>query len=251
MSDPLRFGPQAALCRTEPCAGCGAPPPCDPDHVVTRGAGGLDEDTVPLCRTCHIERHALGWLTFQQRATARLGRPVDLEKHARFMAHLVATGPRTLPPGKALRLSGRPVVVLEPDPRAFRFAVRFRSRSAPGRTYDVALSVEGYWSCECFPFLKDDTCAHLDAARAAWARLRAAPTWKVRPEVADEIRRVERGQEPGQNDDLLLDYACERCGEDTRQNERAYGSREYYEGLWVCRPCYVTIAPDAAQGEDT
>lgn len=171
MTDPLRFGPQAALCRTEPCAGCGAPPPCDPDHVITRGAGGLDEDTAPLCRVCHIERHALGVSTFEARASARLGRKVDLLAVASFMRHLALRGPVDAPADLVL---ARPVEVLRPDPRVARFALRFPSRSSPGRTYDVALSDEGHWSCECFPWLKDDTCTHVDTARAAWARLRSA-----------------------------------------------------------------------------
>jgi hypothetical protein len=44
-----QFGRQAALCRTLPCCACGAPPPSDPHHVRSRGAGGLDKDTAPLC----------------------------------------------------------------------------------------------------------------------------------------------------------------------------------------------------------
>jgi hypothetical protein len=245
VADPLRFGPQAELCRAEPCAGCGAPPPCDPDHVTTRGAGGLDSDCAPLCRVCHVERHALGIATFEARASERLGRPVDLAKVAAFLAHVVARGPRELPAGAAIRLSGTPVLLLEPDPRAFRFAVRFASRSSPSRTYDVALSNEGWWSCECFPFLRSDTCSHLDAARAAWARLRSAPTWRAKQDVRDVLRRVHEGQEPGQNDDLCGQDACERCGDDARST----GGRHYHQGLWVCAGCRAVLAPDP--DEDT
>lgn len=55
------FGPQAKLCRTLPCCACGSPPPSDPDHVRTRGAGGKDlGNVVPLCRRCHSQRHDLG-----------------------------------------------------------------------------------------------------------------------------------------------------------------------------------------------
>lgn len=50
-------GPQTALCRALPCCACGAPPPSDPHHVRSRGAGGLDCDTVPLCRLCHGQIH--------------------------------------------------------------------------------------------------------------------------------------------------------------------------------------------------
>lgn len=55
-----QFGPQADLCRQLPCCACGAKPPSEPDHVRSRGAGGTDEDTVPMCRTCHDLRHAFG-----------------------------------------------------------------------------------------------------------------------------------------------------------------------------------------------
>lgn len=54
------FGPQAELCRALRCCVCGFPPPSDPEHVRTRGAGGKDRDTVPLCRSCHDLRHAKG-----------------------------------------------------------------------------------------------------------------------------------------------------------------------------------------------
>ena len=59
------FGPQADLCRSLPCCCCGAPPPSDPAHVRSRGAGGRDSDTVPLCRQCHTAQHTLGIRTFQ------------------------------------------------------------------------------------------------------------------------------------------------------------------------------------------
>jgi hypothetical protein len=56
----VAFGAQAALCRELACSACGLRVPTEPDHVRTRGAGGRDEDTVPLCRTCHDYRHANG-----------------------------------------------------------------------------------------------------------------------------------------------------------------------------------------------
>jgi hypothetical protein len=43
------------------CVACGRVP-CDPDHIKTRGAGGGDDshNVWPLCRLCHVERHAKG-----------------------------------------------------------------------------------------------------------------------------------------------------------------------------------------------
>lgn len=49
-----QFAEQSALARTLPCFTCGAPPPSDPSHLKTRGAGGLDEHVIPQCRRCHI-----------------------------------------------------------------------------------------------------------------------------------------------------------------------------------------------------
>lgn len=62
-----QFGPQAELCRKLPCCACKAPPPSDPEHVRTRGAGGLDADTIPLCRSCHELRHQHGPLKLVDR----------------------------------------------------------------------------------------------------------------------------------------------------------------------------------------
>lgn len=56
------FGPQADLCRTLCCAFCGAEPPSDPMHVMSRGAGGKDRgNVVPGCSHCHGNQHQLGW----------------------------------------------------------------------------------------------------------------------------------------------------------------------------------------------
>ena len=55
-----QFGVQADLCRQLRCCECFARAPSDPEHVRTRGAGGKDRDTVPLCRTCHQLRHQHG-----------------------------------------------------------------------------------------------------------------------------------------------------------------------------------------------
>ena len=73
----LQFGPQAALCRQSVCISClrrrlQRPGPCVPHHDPSRGAGGLDRDTVPLCNTCHEEVHRVGAETFW----ARVGLPV-------------------------------------------------------------------------------------------------------------------------------------------------------------------------------
>jgi hypothetical protein len=57
------FAGQAALCRSLPCCICFGSP-SDPHHVRSRGAGGKDEDTVPLCRLHHTEVHQKGAVTF-------------------------------------------------------------------------------------------------------------------------------------------------------------------------------------------
>ena len=36
-------------------------------HVVSKGAGGTWEDTVPMCRDHHREQHAMGFLTFERK----------------------------------------------------------------------------------------------------------------------------------------------------------------------------------------
>ena len=48
-----RYGPQAALCRTLPCATCGNRP-AQPHHWPTVARGGEDSDTIPLCAECHV-----------------------------------------------------------------------------------------------------------------------------------------------------------------------------------------------------
>lgn len=48
-----QFAEQSALARSLPCFTCGAPPPSDPSHLKTRGAGGTDLDVIPQCRRCH------------------------------------------------------------------------------------------------------------------------------------------------------------------------------------------------------
>ncbi len=64
------FGPQAKLCREMPCCIHTLMPqvaqdgPTEPHHEPSRGAGGHDEDTLPLCRGCHRLRHSVGVVTF-------------------------------------------------------------------------------------------------------------------------------------------------------------------------------------------
>ena len=87
--DAEAFGHQAGLCRQMPCVACEllkypgmateawsqyaartmrAPVTAwfgsDPHHIPTRGAGGIDKDTVPLCRAHHDEWHRTGEHTF-------------------------------------------------------------------------------------------------------------------------------------------------------------------------------------------
>ena len=55
-----------------PCAACNAPPPSDPSHIKSVGAGGPDTEwnLMPMCRWCHSAWHELGWysaLTFEPR----------------------------------------------------------------------------------------------------------------------------------------------------------------------------------------
>lgn len=93
------FGPQAILCRLLPCFACWAPPPSDPDHHPTRGAGGRDHNTAPLCRRCHDERGRIGVLTFQRKHL------IDLELATRVLATIVRrafrgrNGWERVPPG--------------------------------------------------------------------------------------------------------------------------------------------------------
>jgi hypothetical protein len=73
------FGPRAAACRQSPClvSFSARPTACnyatdnggsyytDPAHVLhTEGAGGIDDDTYPLCRRHHEEEHRIGRATF-------------------------------------------------------------------------------------------------------------------------------------------------------------------------------------------
>lgn len=68
------FGPQAKLCRDLPCAVCGKRAPSEPHHTRTRGAGGSDEHTIPLCLEHHAAIHRLGRKTFALKHQVDLAR---------------------------------------------------------------------------------------------------------------------------------------------------------------------------------
>ena len=61
------FGVQAQFCRESDCCvpDC-LVTPCDPAHVVSRGAGGKDRHCVPLCRHHHRQQHDKGMRTFER-----------------------------------------------------------------------------------------------------------------------------------------------------------------------------------------
>lgn len=69
---------------------------------------------------------------------------------------------------------------LHPDPRVAYFALRFPSRSKEGVVYDCALLVDKTWSCDCWPFLKKDTCQHVVAARRILRALRSVVKFNLR-----------------------------------------------------------------------
>jgi hypothetical protein len=60
------------VCRQFECAVSGKPTAVcgginHAHHVTTRGAGGGDEQIVPLCAIHHEEGHRSGWETFERR----------------------------------------------------------------------------------------------------------------------------------------------------------------------------------------
>ena len=63
-----RFRSQKNLqwARERDCEVCGSPPPNDPSHLRSQGAGGDDSKTnlMTLCRTHHIQQHRIGIKTF-------------------------------------------------------------------------------------------------------------------------------------------------------------------------------------------
>lgn len=107
------FGEQAGFCRMMPCAVCGNwgleryreyamrhaerdfglafTDVSDPHHVPTRGAGGVDKDTVPLCREHHREWHDIGEQSFDAKYGVNL-RAVAKAIHDELTAQNVAQG---------------------------------------------------------------------------------------------------------------------------------------------------------------
>ena len=57
------FGSRAGLIAAMPCCNCGTGPKSDPHHEPPRSLGGTKADLCPLCRTCHVARHAAGSLS--------------------------------------------------------------------------------------------------------------------------------------------------------------------------------------------
>lgn len=77
-----QFGPQSELARRSPCAACGSPPPSDPAHVRSRGAGGDDSQVIPLCRRCHIRQHARGWRALEAEHGFRVAEALEAIRDA-------------------------------------------------------------------------------------------------------------------------------------------------------------------------
>lgn len=71
------FGSHAETIRQLRCCVCAAPPPSDPHHVQSRGAGGTKRDLVPLCRHCHDYGHSRGWQTLEREANINLREIAD------------------------------------------------------------------------------------------------------------------------------------------------------------------------------
>lgn len=80
----VQFGKQAEHCRQAACCVCFQPGPSHPHHVRSRGAGGLDADTVPLCPGHHAMVHSWGVKTFIRETG------VDLYQVAKGIAQEIA-----------------------------------------------------------------------------------------------------------------------------------------------------------------
>lgn len=52
--------------KRQPCLVCMEPPPSDPHHLKSKGAGGPDEACIPLCRTHHREYHTTTHAKFER-----------------------------------------------------------------------------------------------------------------------------------------------------------------------------------------
>lgn len=75
-ANPVRSRSYLDHVRSRPCCVCSAPPPSDPHHYGAHGTGTKTDDrrTVPLCRHCHDDFHALGYVdrpAFDTRALTR------------------------------------------------------------------------------------------------------------------------------------------------------------------------------------
>lgn len=72
MQDPIAFPKPRRITngyfllwlRERPCDMCGAPPPSEPHHVQTVGAGGSDYRALSSCRRCHDLVHEAHWKEF-------------------------------------------------------------------------------------------------------------------------------------------------------------------------------------------
>ena len=62
--------------RKRPCEVCNKPPPSDPCHIRSKGAGGKDEpeNLMSLCREHHTSQHQMGLKSFVRKYNL----PVDI-----------------------------------------------------------------------------------------------------------------------------------------------------------------------------
>ena len=63
--------------RAGKCRVCGQTP-CDAHHVQAKGAGGGDDQVIPLCRMHHAESHANGGRRFHERHPVSAGREANV-----------------------------------------------------------------------------------------------------------------------------------------------------------------------------
>lgn len=97
----FQFASQADLCRHLRCCACepwlymedlaalefeSEERISDPHHNRSRGAGGKDEDTVPLCVTCHMQCSAPGWSAKRVQDEAVVDFAVVAARLARYLA---------------------------------------------------------------------------------------------------------------------------------------------------------------------
>lgn len=73
-------GGQSAMCRELPCAACLRVGRSVPAHVRSRGAGGVDSDTIPLCEGiggCHPLQENNGWGALAAKYGVPAGPPLE------------------------------------------------------------------------------------------------------------------------------------------------------------------------------